>query len=337
MDISVIICCYNSSRRITPTLQALVKQRYSSLRWEVLLVDNCCTDDTISVAQCEWKRTDVPLRIISAPIAGLIHARNAGVEAASGELLVFCDDDNWFAEEYLSSMHERFKKDRLLGVACGVGKAVTNGFELPVWFSEHESMFACGIPSDLKHVTGAGMTTRRDTWNHILKLPFPVLLTGRNGKLLTSGEDLEYCYKARVIGLKTQVFPDLIYKHEMTESRMTLIYLQRLARANGLTYPVLLEYMRLEKLYSGKKLTAVTDFFPLWLLCILGSIRGFLISSTSNQLTDKNIHNIKLRQHRIGSGEMFWRFLTNGTAFNLRSTFKNALSVAKRNANKNYE
>jgi glycosyltransferase involved in cell wall biosynthesis len=75
------------------TLDALRAQVFPTpVDWEVLVVDNNSRDDTPAVvAQCqrEWPR----LRYVHEPRQGLSHARNLGIAHASGDILLFTDDD----------------------------------------------------------------------------------------------------------------------------------------------------------------------------------------------------------------------------------------------------
>ena len=51
MNLSTVICCYNSSSRIETTLEYLAKQKLKDLSCEVILVDNNCSDATVEVAK----------------------------------------------------------------------------------------------------------------------------------------------------------------------------------------------------------------------------------------------------------------------------------------------
>ena len=65
--VSVIICCYNSRDVIGDTRIYLAHQEVASqVKWEVLLVDNACRDDTVEVARQAWSKLGsvVPLRIV---------------------------------------------------------------------------------------------------------------------------------------------------------------------------------------------------------------------------------------------------------------------------------
>ena len=54
--VSVVVCCYNSADVIIPTMTALSRQDVPhGIGFEVLLVDNNCTDNTVQLALKIWK------------------------------------------------------------------------------------------------------------------------------------------------------------------------------------------------------------------------------------------------------------------------------------------
>src|SRR5262245_11833929 len=104
--ISVIVCCFNSSKRIRNALIALANQEFrSAIDWEILLVDNNSTDDTAAFSNNLWKTLskDIQFRILFEPQTGLANARRRGVNEATYSTILFCDDDNWLAPDYLQT------------------------------------------------------------------------------------------------------------------------------------------------------------------------------------------------------------------------------------------
>ncbi len=91
-DLSVILCTWNNARRLRITLDAISQCDVPDmLDWELVLVNNNCTDETDRVAEEFSGR--LPLRYIHQPKPGLSNARNAGLAHASGRLVLFTDDD----------------------------------------------------------------------------------------------------------------------------------------------------------------------------------------------------------------------------------------------------
>ncbi|GCE47532.1 GT2 family glycosyltransferase [Thermosporothrix hazakensis] len=100
--ISVILCTYNRQSLLLSVLRNLYQQTLPFSYFEVLIVDNSSTDMTAKEVQRlvhELQRKDAEARTswrvfyLSEPRNGLAHARNLAITKASGEILVFLDDD----------------------------------------------------------------------------------------------------------------------------------------------------------------------------------------------------------------------------------------------------
>jgi glycosyltransferase involved in cell wall biosynthesis len=92
MDVSVMIATWNNSRSLARTLEAITKCTVpAGLEWELIVVNNNCTDDTDNVVAAFGDR--LPIVYVHEPEQGVSRARNTGLEAASGRLVIFTDDD----------------------------------------------------------------------------------------------------------------------------------------------------------------------------------------------------------------------------------------------------
>lgn len=104
--ISVIVPVRNGMPWLELQLRALAEQECQE-PWEVVVVDNNSTDESRSVAQ-DWVNRSSVIRLVDASkVRGPGAARNAGVEAAQGELLAFADADDvvqpgWLAAHVLA-------------------------------------------------------------------------------------------------------------------------------------------------------------------------------------------------------------------------------------------
>jgi glycosyltransferase involved in cell wall biosynthesis len=101
--ISVIIPVLNGEEHLGEQLDALAAQTYRR-PWEILIVDNGCTDGTLSVVERCRDRLP-PLRVADATATkGINHARNVGVAAACGDFLAFCDADDIVTPGWLEAL-----------------------------------------------------------------------------------------------------------------------------------------------------------------------------------------------------------------------------------------
>ncbi len=97
MRVSVIVCTHNRDYAITPCLDsihtALTRAALSTAEAELVVVNNASTDDTAGRLRAWAGQASFPCHIVEEPRLGTSKARNAGLAAAKGELLIFTDDD----------------------------------------------------------------------------------------------------------------------------------------------------------------------------------------------------------------------------------------------------
>lgn len=250
MDISIIICCHNSANRIKPTLEHIARQNILDFSCEVILVDNNCTDDTISVTRKVWRDCMNPfnLNIVEEKQAGLSFARKTGVLAAKGEIIIFCDDDNWLDKDYCRIAYKIMDSDASIGVLGGRGIAVSD-IELPYWFTTYQTGYAVGVQNknsgivdDRGYLWGAGMIMRREDISALFSAGFKSVLTGRVGSQLSSGDDSEICKWFLLIGKSLYYTEKLIYVHYIEQKRLNKEYLLKLFEGHNQSIKILATY-----------------------------------------------------------------------------------------------
>lgn len=239
--ISVIICCYNSAARLPATLRHIAAQRTAGFEWEVVVVDNSSTDGTTEVACQEWQRYGlaVPFRVVPESRPGLVFAREKGLASIRYELILFCDDDNWLDENYISTACA-LMQDETIGVLGGLSLPVAD-VALPAWFDTFGYAYACGpqadqdgnVSADRLFIAGAGMVTRRKIYRQLADSHFTSQLTGRTGADLSSGEDTEFSIVAALLGYRLVYSSQLVLQHYMDAKRLKWAYFLKLAKGHA--------------------------------------------------------------------------------------------------------
>lgn len=114
MKFSIIIPALNEERWIDKTLAAVINQTYKD--FEVIVVNNNSTDNTVNVVRT-FMAKDTRIALIDCPTPGILHARNCGLRAAQGEIIVQLDADNIPPKNWLlhADMHFKDKKVVALG------------------------------------------------------------------------------------------------------------------------------------------------------------------------------------------------------------------------------
>ncbi len=260
--ISVIVCCYNSEKRLPETIAHLLGQTYSN--FEIVVVDNASKDSTFETAESLLQVQDkISFQIIREEKPGLSHARKAGRIAATHEIILFCDDDNWLDLDYLKNLNELFEKNPEFEMIGGLGEPEFEKTH-PIWFEKYQTNFACGelaseLSNKLNEVTelyGAGIAIKKSFFERLDKVGFESILSDRKGNDLMSGGDTEYCIVGRMMGLKLGYHPALTFKHYMPDNRMNIEYLKKLHKGFGKSrlftqvYQYVIEHDAVPNIYS---------------------------------------------------------------------------------------
>jgi glycosyltransferase involved in cell wall biosynthesis len=113
--VSVIMPAYNCGDFIGITLDSVINQTYKN--WEVLVVDDCSTDDTAQIVQ-EYIKKDKRIKYHKLEKnSGAAVARNKAVNLAAGKYMAFLDsDDAWFPEKLTKQIG--FMEENNYGFTC---------------------------------------------------------------------------------------------------------------------------------------------------------------------------------------------------------------------------
>ncbi len=118
ITISVIVPIYNVEQYLDRCVRSLIEQTYTNL--EIILVDDGSPDSCPEMCN-GYAKEDSRIRVIHKPNGGLSDARNAGIEAASGDYIMFVDSDDYIDPDACERLAS-FMKDRP-DIIIGDGKS----------------------------------------------------------------------------------------------------------------------------------------------------------------------------------------------------------------------
>jgi glycosyltransferase involved in cell wall biosynthesis len=246
--ISVIVCTHNPRIEfLWRMLGALRTQTLSKENWELVLVDNASNDQLSDRIDVAWHPLSTWIR---EETLGLTPARLSGIRGSSGDVLVFVDDDNVLADDYLERVNEIAERHQYLGAWSG---SVSPEFDVtpPEWTRRYwGNLVIRDITRDswsniyfLAETTplGAGLCVRRNVANEYLRLHDSGLrarVLDRAGNSLASGGDNDLAACAIDIGLACGVMSSLRVTHLIPPQRLTEEYLLRLME--GVSYSAII-------------------------------------------------------------------------------------------------
>ena len=93
--VSIVVPVYNAANYIADTIKMVCEQTYRD--WELILVDDASTDNSVSVIEDIIKGQKKRIRLIRKRVnEGAAEARNTGIDASAGRFIAFLDaDDVW--------------------------------------------------------------------------------------------------------------------------------------------------------------------------------------------------------------------------------------------------
>ncbi len=249
IGVTIVICTYNGARMLPDTLAHIAQQRVPPhICWEVIVVDNASTDDTSEVVKAVWAKSGgtAPFTLLHQPKPGLTYARELALESARYEYIIFCDDDNWLAPDYVSVAYELMQQHPSIGALGGHGELV---YETPppAWAAAMP-IFANGRQASKpgkvyrNAVYGAGCVIRKSAYMAVATAGFEPMLTDRVGANLSSGGDYEFCYALALIGYDIWYDPSLRFRHFMPRERMEWGYYERFFVERAKCFEVLVPY-----------------------------------------------------------------------------------------------
>jgi GT2 family glycosyltransferase len=200
--ISVVICSYNGQRTIGNCLEGLRKLHYPN--FEVIVVNDGSTDATAAIAH------DYGFRVISTENRGLSNARNVGMEAATGEIVAYIDDDarpdpHWLpylATTFLSTEHAGVGGPNIAPPGDGpIADCVANapGGPVHVLLSDQEA----------EHIPGCNMAFRK---THLKAVG------GFDPQFRIAGDDVDICWRLQQCGWTLGFSPAAMVWHHRRNS-----------------------------------------------------------------------------------------------------------------------
>lgn len=167
--ISVIVPIYNVEPYLRKCLDSIVAQTYSGL--EIILVDDGSPDNCGAICD-EYAVQDSRIKVIHKPNGGVSSARNAGLDAATGDWIGWVDPDDWAELDMFSYLLENALKYKADIAVCGhyeltQGRSIFSGWEAPCVLDREQAMETLLIADDPLQNFCWDKLWRRELWEGI--------------------------------------------------------------------------------------------------------------------------------------------------------------------------
>ena len=109
--ISIIIPVYNSEHILETCVKSIIQQEYKDI--EVILVDDGSVDNSGIICD-SLSKEDNRIKVIHKENGGISSARNSGIEIATGEWIIFCDNDDIVSADWLRRLYGKVENNKLV-------------------------------------------------------------------------------------------------------------------------------------------------------------------------------------------------------------------------------
>lgn len=169
--ISVVVPIYNLDAYLYQCISSIVNQSYKNL--EIILVDDGSTDNALEI--CEFfRKSDKRIHVIAKSNGGLVSARKAGLNVATGNYVFYVDGDDWIDVECIShyqNLAAKYDADVVIGNYKRefLGNFVTISNSIPPGFYGRERIEREILPHMISHGAFFNHGLKTYSWGKLYK------------------------------------------------------------------------------------------------------------------------------------------------------------------------
>ncbi len=200
--ISVVVCTFNGGHTLSACLESLLRLDYPN--YEVIVVNDGSTDNTAKIA------SSYGFRVITTENRGLSSARNTGLNAATGEIVAYIDDDAYPDSHWLRYLASAFMTTTHVGVGGpNIAPADDGPIAECVAHSPGNPVHILLSDTEAEHIPGCNMAFRKTALEAI---------GGFDPQFRIAGDDVDVCWRLQQKGWTLGYSPGAMVWHHRRNS-----------------------------------------------------------------------------------------------------------------------
>ena len=173
MRLSIIVNMYNTASYLPRCMDTLLDQDISSDSYEIILVDDGSTDNSLELAQDyatkSTNKSSMPtIRVEYHANKGLAGARNTGLRVAKGKYLCFVDPDDYIEKQSLSTLLNQMDEENLDVLRFNYQKVDEHSNNIPDNPTEHSFDYSTQLMTGIEFMRNR-LTTSCYVWAYIFR------------------------------------------------------------------------------------------------------------------------------------------------------------------------
>jgi glycosyltransferase involved in cell wall biosynthesis len=245
-ELSIIIPTLNEEVHIGGVLDSIRENIEGRFRYEVIVVDNGSNDRTVEIAQKK------EAKCLHAPGYSISSLRNLGASEACSDILVFLDADVYLGKDWgarIKPVMERLYGDHDIITGSHYGISEENNWIERIWFAPRTAQ------KEVNYINGGHLIVHRSQFAR----------AGGFDPKMETGEDYEFCVRARRTGARIENDSDLKVVHAGYPKNIKSFFGRERWHARG-------DYKSLKTLASSKPALVCLANLCLTVACVIGTV-----------------------------------------------------------------
>ena len=232
ISVSILFATYKRGEILRLTLESLANHRPCPFHYEIIVIDNACESATAKLVKSYSER--LPILYLQEPKPGKNSALITGLKQASGDILIFTDDDiiaepDWLSE-FVAGIERQPQYDLFGGkIVPHIPENVVDNLEL----LKRDGSFIKSAyviadwnlsegPIKAGHIWGPNMAVRRRVFDSGITFDPNI---GPNGSNYIMGSEADFLNRAASKGFKSAYVPSAVVKHQIRPEQLTIAWL----------------------------------------------------------------------------------------------------------------
>ncbi|MBY6368506.1 glycosyltransferase [Rhodococcoides corynebacterioides] len=208
-SVSIVVPVFNGLPLLDVQIERLTSQTYAG-PLEIVLSDNGSTDGVNEHVRRRWSDSPVPVRVIdSSATRGTGAARNAGVEAATGDIIAFTDQDDAARPEWIDELVAAFRDSDADVVSGTVAVDRINSPEVAGWRPMPGADDGWHVEGYFDTAIGTSLAVTRKAHQAV---------GGFDVDYLGGGEDNDYVWRLQHAGFQLVHTPDAVVDYRLRDT-----------------------------------------------------------------------------------------------------------------------
>lgn len=247
--LSIGLCVYNKEKEVSLALESLINQSISLNLFEIIVIDNNSTDNTAQVVlEFINQHSEYSIKYIKEANQGVSFARNRAYLEASGDYVVYFDDDEIADESWLENYFLSIEKYPQAVILAGKVLVEYADSDFAAQANEYiDKWFAAYDYGDEDIVLSNELIERGKVdypiaGNMAIKVSYLKQIggfdtnLGRSKGLMLGGEETKLTKDALNSGLPVVYVPQSVVRHVVIKERCSLDFLKIKHFQQGMTF-----------------------------------------------------------------------------------------------------